>query len=46
MAGTSEEEVLEAMEAAQAYRSASIDAPVGDNDEGRGHRRRSSATRT
>jgi RNA polymerase sigma-B factor len=36
MAGTSEEEVLEAMEAAQAYRSASIDAPVGDADEGRG----------
>ena len=36
MAGTSEEEVLEAMEAAQAYRSASFDAPVGDNDEGRG----------
>src|SRR4051812_4085719 len=36
MAGTSEEEVLEAMEAAQAYRSASIDAPVGDSDEGRG----------
>ena len=36
MAGTSEEEILEAMEAAQAYRSASIDAPVGDNEEGRG----------
>jgi RNA polymerase sigma-B factor len=30
--GTSEEEVLEAMEAAQAYRSASIDAPSGGDD--------------
>jgi len=29
---TSEEEVLEAMEAAQAYRSASIDAPTGGDD--------------
>ena len=35
MARTSEEEVLEAMEAAQAYRSHSIDAPAGD-DEARG----------
>lgn len=36
-AGTSEEEVLEAMEAGQAYRSSSIDAPSGgasDGDEG------------
>ena len=34
---TSEEEVLEAMEASQAYRSASIDAPSGDgSDEGGG----------
>ena len=34
-AGTSEEEILEAMEAGQAYRSASIDAPSGgDPDEG------------
>ncbi|MGH2684541.1 MAG: RNA polymerase sigma factor SigF [Actinomycetota bacterium] len=34
-AGTSEEEILEAMEAGQAYRSASIDAPGGgDSDEG------------
>ncbi|MCU1455479.1 MAG: polymerase sigma factor SigF [Acidimicrobiales bacterium] len=32
-ARTSEEEVLEAMEAAQAYRSASLDAPVGTGDE-------------
>ncbi|MEJ7584922.1 MAG: SigB/SigF/SigG family RNA polymerase sigma factor [Acidimicrobiales bacterium] len=32
MASTSEEEVLEAMEAAQAYRSASIDAPSGSGD--------------
>lgn len=36
-ATTSEEEVLEAMDAAQAYRSASIDAPVGgDDDDTRG----------
>jgi RNA polymerase sigma-B factor len=34
--GTSEEEVLEAMEAAQAYRSASIDAPSGGDDSGLG----------
>jgi RNA polymerase sigma-B factor len=33
-AGTSEEEILEAMEAGQAYRSASIDAPGGDSDDG------------
>jgi RNA polymerase sigma-B factor len=33
VAGTSEEDVLEAMEAAQAYRSASIDAPTGGGDE-------------
>ncbi len=33
---TSEEEVLEAMEAAQAYRSASIDAPGGGEDSGQG----------
>jgi RNA polymerase sigma-B factor len=33
IAGTSEEDVLEAMEAAQAYRSASIDAPTGGGDE-------------
>ncbi len=33
---TSEEEVLEAMEAAQAYRSASIDAPSGGDDSGLG----------
>ncbi len=33
MASTSEEEVLEAMEAAQAYRSASIDAPTGGGDD-------------
>ncbi len=33
LAGTSEEDVLEAMEAAQAYRSASIDAPTGTGDE-------------
>ena len=33
-AGTSEEEILEAMEAGQAYRSASIDAPGVDSDEG------------
>jgi RNA polymerase sigma-B factor len=32
-AGTSEEEILEAMEAGQAYRSASIDAPGGDSDD-------------
>ncbi|HEX9994918.1 MAG TPA: RNA polymerase sigma factor SigF, partial [Acidimicrobiales bacterium] len=31
-AGTSEEEVLEAMEAGQAYRSSSIDAPSGASD--------------
>src|SRR5690606_33168826 len=31
--GTSEEEVLEAMEAAQAYRSTSIDAPTSAGDE-------------
>jgi len=31
-ARTSEEEVLEAMEAAQAYRSASLDAPAHDGD--------------
>ena len=31
--GVSEEDVLEAMEAAQAYRSASIDAPVGGSDD-------------
>ncbi len=36
-ATTSEEEVLEAMDAAQAYRSASIDAPLGgDDDDTRG----------
>ena len=46
MANTSEEEVLEAMEAAQAYRSASIDAPVGRQRRGPRPRRRSSATRT
>jgi RNA polymerase sigma-B factor len=34
--GTSEEEVLEAMEAAQAYRSTSIDAPSGGDDSGLG----------
>ena len=34
--GTSEEEVLEAMEAAQAYRSTSIDAPGGGEDPGLG----------
>jgi len=34
--GTSEEEVLEAMEAAQAYRSTSIDAPSGGEDSGLG----------
>ncbi len=34
--GTSEEEVLEAMEAAQAYRSASIDAPTSGDDAGLG----------
>jgi RNA polymerase sigma-B factor len=34
--GTSEEEVLEAMEAAQAYRSASIDAPTGGDESGIG----------
>ncbi len=34
--GTSEEEVLEAMEAAQAYRSASIDAPSGGEESGLG----------
>ena len=33
-AGTSEEEILEAMEAGQAYRSASIDAPGGDSEDG------------
>ncbi len=33
MATTSEEEVLEAMEAAQAYRSTSIDAPTGSGDD-------------
>jgi len=33
MVKTSEEEVLEAMEAAQAYRSASIDAPSGIGDD-------------
>ncbi len=32
-AQTSEEEVLEAMEASQAYRSTSIDAPFGEGDE-------------
>jgi RNA polymerase sigma-B factor len=32
-ASTSQEEVLEAMEAAQAYRSTSIDAPTGTGDE-------------
>lgn len=32
MARTSEEEVLEAMEAAQAYRSTSLDAPTGSGD--------------
>src|SRR5919106_2907038 len=32
-AGTSEEEILEAMEAGQAYRSASIDAPGVEDDE-------------
>lgn len=32
-ASTSAEEVLEAMEAGQAYRSASIDAPVGNGDD-------------
>jgi RNA polymerase sigma-B factor len=31
--GVSEEDVLEAMEAAQAYRSASIDAPIGGTDD-------------
>ncbi|CAN5740901.1 MAG: SigB/SigF/SigG family RNA polymerase sigma factor [Iamia sp.] len=35
-ASTSEEEVLEAMEAAQAYRSASIDAPSGGEESGLG----------
>lgn len=35
-ATTSEEEVLEAMDAAQAYRSASIDAPAGGGDDTRG----------
>jgi RNA polymerase sigma-B factor len=35
MARTSEEDVLEAMEAAQAYRSASLDAPTGTD--GNGH---------
>jgi RNA polymerase sigma-B factor len=34
--GTSEEEVLEAMEAAQAYRSASIDAPAPGGDDAGG----------
>lgn len=34
--GTSEEEVLEAMEAAQAYRSASIDAPSSGDEPGLG----------
>ena len=34
--GTSEEEVLEAMEAAQAYRSTSIDAPSAGEDSGLG----------
>jgi RNA polymerase sigma-B factor len=34
--GTSEEEVLEAMEAAQAYRSTSIDAPTTGDDPGAG----------
>jgi RNA polymerase sigma-B factor len=31
--GVSDEDVLEAMEAAQAYRSASIDAPIGGTDD-------------
>jgi RNA polymerase sigma-B factor len=35
-AGTSEEEILEAMEAGQAYRSASIDAPGGSDSEDSG----------
>jgi RNA polymerase sigma-B factor len=34
MARTSEEDVLEAMEAAQAYRSASLDAPTGNDSNG------------
>ena len=36
MAHSSEEEVLEAMEAAQAYRSTSLDAPVAGSDDGSG----------